>query len=158
MARQKSSTGKEIKVLEPITPVQQAFIEALLQGKNVTESAICAGVSRRTACTWLHDPEHPVHLEYEKQRIAQQQNFYVRIAGIHEAALKAIEESLSESAPLGLRFQAARFIYQTHLQHLAGVRQAKRPFDLVKAAGEMENDREYFDTYTSHKLRNLPDS
>jgi transposase len=153
----RKSTSKEIKVLEPITPQQQTFIEALLQGKNISEAAIIAGISRRTASYWLNDPEHQVYLEYEKQRLTQQQNFTSRIATIHEAALQAIEASLSEEAPLPLRLKAAQFIYQTHLQQVCNVRQARQPFSLVKDEGDAMSNREHFENFGSYHLNRLPD-
>lgn len=155
MARKNTTT--EIKVLDPITPQQQTFIEALLQGKNISEAAIIAGISRRTASYWLNDPEHQVYLEYEKQRLAQQQDFNSRIAGIHEAALQAIEASLSEEAPLPLRLKAAQFIYQMHLQQVSNVSQARRPFDLIKTEGSTVDDRDHFEMFSGHHLDRLPD-
>lgn len=113
--------ASERRELEPIAPNQQSFIEALLSGESISRAAMLAGIARRTATYWLADPEHPVYIEYEKQRIQRQQEFHARIAALHELALKAMEDTLSPVAPPGVRFQAAKFLYEKHLERFCGV-------------------------------------
>src|SRR6266567_4330920 len=124
MPRKKAS--EESTALEAITDTQQTFIQALLSGKNITEAALVASVSRRTATYWMMHNNNPVRIEYEKQRLALRQEFYNRVATLHELALKALEDSLSPDAPPAIRFQAARFLYEAHLQAYFG---AARPRD-----------------------------
>lgn len=143
--------------LEPITEKQQTFIESLLAGKSITASALIAGISRRTATYWLADPMHTVSVEYEKRRILQQQEFYARIANLHELALKAMEETLAPESPPALRFAAAKYIYEKHLQHLFSVRTADPPFELAKREADSEKEREYFMDYGHQHIARIPE-
>jgi phage terminase small subunit len=145
------------KALEPITEKQQSFIEALLTGKNISEAALIAGISRRTATYWLADPEHPVCVEYEKQRITARQEFYSRVASLYEKALKAMEDALSEAAPPAIRFQAAKFLYEKHLEQLCGVRAPDRAQQLVEIESNLVQEREYFQTYNAYRINQIPD-
>lgn len=118
MARKRKATTESDQaqaVLEPITPIQQRFIEALLTGKNITEAALVSGVSRRAACYWLDDEKHPVRVEYDKQCIVMREEFQRRIASIHNLALKALEDLLAPSTPPFIRIQAVKMIYEAHL-------------------------------------------
>jgi hypothetical protein len=151
------NTPLQEKALEPITEKQQSFIEALLSGKTISEAALIAGISRRTATYWLADPQHPVTLEYEKQRILARQQFYRRVASLHEKALKAMEDALSEAAPPAIRFQAAKFLYEKHLEHLCGVRAPERAQQLVERESNLAQEREYFQTYNASRIKQIPD-
>ncbi len=140
-----------------ITENQQRFIEGLLSGKSISDAALLAGLSRRTVTYWLADPEHPVTLEYEKQRILARQQFYERVAHLHELAFKAMEDALSEAAPPGIRFQAAKFLYEKHLEPLCGVRAPDRAQQLVERESNLAQEREYFQTYNAYRINQIPD-
>ncbi len=127
----KRDTNNERAILEPITELQQRFIEALLTGKNISDAATMVGISRRAATYWLL-PGTPIRLEYEKQRIAYKQEFYSRIANLHTLTLKALEDSLSSEAPPMVRFQAAKYLYEAHLQHFCNARIPAEASELVK--------------------------
>jgi hypothetical protein len=154
MARKKATGGQ---VLEAITPAQQTFIEALLAGKSIKQAAMLAGVSRRTATYWLSETDHPVALEYEKQRAYRRQELSNRVANIYELAFKAIEDALSPEAPPGIRWQAAKLIYEKHLEQLCQIRPAPEPLTLVKEVAEQAGDQTWFETWEKHKLLSLPD-
>lgn len=126
-----SQEGGTCEVLEPITPSQQTFIEALLSGKSVTAAALTAGVSRRAGVYWLHTRNHPVRREYEKQRLNGQALLAARVAGLHELAFKALEDLLAATSPPAVRFQAAKLIYEAHLQDLCEVQPPQLTFDLI---------------------------
>jgi hypothetical protein len=149
MARQKAASkaespdAGECEVLEPITPAQQLLIEALLSGKSVTVAALSTGVSRRAAVYWLHTPGHPVRREYEKQRVNSQVLLASRVAGLHEAAFKALEDLLLPTAPASVRFQAAKLIYEAHLKDLCEVTPPQLSFDLIDSeTDQMWKNRE----------------
>src|SRR5438874_4938290 len=119
MARRKAhkeDAQEEMQVLEPITPVQQQFIEALLTGKNITDAAMTAKISRRAATYWMNDAGNPVRREYEKQRLAALSHVTSRVASLHELAFKALEELLAPTAPPAVRFQVAKLIYESQLR------------------------------------------
>ena len=107
---------RKTQVLEPITPQQQSFIEALLTGKSITDAALTAKLSRRAATYWMNDAHHPVRMEYEKQRLASLATVASRVASLHGLAFSALEDLLAPSAPPAVRFQAAKLIYEAHLQ------------------------------------------
>jgi hypothetical protein len=157
MARQKAVSKTESRELEPIAPNQQSLIEGLLSGKSISQAALAASISRRTATYWLADPEHPVYIEYEKQRIQQRQEFYGRIAALHDLALKAMEDALSPVAPPGIRFQAAKFLYEKHLQHLCGVQVPSSPHSLVNEQTRSVPDNDLFELLNEQKIDRLPD-
>jgi hypothetical protein len=156
MPRSKQRT-ETTTALEPITEKQQSFIEALLSGKNISDAALLAGISRRTATYWLADPENPVCMEYEKQRIMARQEFYGRVAGLHEKALKAMEDALSEEAPPTIRFQAAKFLYEKHLAQLCGVRDPVRAQELIERESNLAHEREYFQQFNAYRIDQIPD-
>lgn len=139
MARKKSTdeTG-----LVMITDAQQNFIQSLLSGKSIQEAAILAGVSRRAATYWMMN-NNPVRLEYEKQRLAIKEQFYSRIASLHEQALKAMEDSLSPDTPPAIRFNAAKFLYEAHLQHFSNVAWPGDSEKLVKAELKAGREKSY---------------
>lgn len=153
-AKAKQSESTE---LWAITENQQQFIEGLLAGKSISDAALLAGLSRRTVTYWLADPEHPVTLEYEKQRILARQQFYERVAGLHEKALKAMEDALAEKAPPAIRFQAAKFIYEKHLDQLCGVRSPDRAQQLVERESNLVQERDYFRSFSADRLNRVPD-
>ncbi|HEY4385196.1 MAG TPA: hypothetical protein VGN34_12100 [Ktedonobacteraceae bacterium] len=155
MARLK--TVKNEQALEVITERQQTFIEALLSGKSITDAALITGISRRAATYWLSNPEHIVNEEYEKQRALQLQNFRARIAGIHEATLKAIEDALSEASPPAIRFQAAKLIYEKHLERYGNVRMPSSALDLAKAETRQVEDRASFQRFDEKYLPYVPE-
>lgn len=155
MARLKAVKNEQ--ALEPITEKQQVFIEALLSGKSITDAALITGISRRTATYWLADPTHPINIEYEKQRALQLQNFHERIAGIHEAALQAIEDALGKASPPAIRFQAAKMIYEKHLERYGSVRIPDSALGLVKSETKRMEGREYFQHYEQKYLPYIPE-
>jgi hypothetical protein len=110
-----------IITVEVITPQQQQLIELLLSGKSITDAAKIAGVSRRTACYWLHDEDSPFRREYDLQRIRQYSEFRERVSNIHHMALQALEDMLSPDAPPLLRFQALKMVYEAHIKDHAGM-------------------------------------
>ena len=85
------------------------------------------------------------------------QEFYSRVASLHEKALKAMEDSLSEAAPPAIRFQAAKFLYEKHLEQLCHVREPDRAQQLVERESNLAHEREYFQTYDAHRLKHIPD-
>lgn len=154
----RKATGREVKVIEPITPQQQTFIEALLAGKSISEAALVAGVSRRSATYWLHDGEHPVTVEYEKQATLHRQQFYDRVANIQSLALKAIEDALSEEAPPALRLKTAMFIFESQLQHLIPrARVPAQPVDLVEQELKIVGERHHITVFSGDKFAKVPD-
>lgn len=135
MARKKKATSESDQaqaVLEPITPIQQRFIEALLTGKNITEAALVSGVSRRAACYWLDNEKHPVRREYDKQRVAMRDEFQRRIATIHNLAFNALEDLLAPSTPPFIRVQALGMVYKPHLQPHADIVWPGAPAEIVR--------------------------
>jgi hypothetical protein len=125
-------------VLEPITPLQQTLLDALLSGKSITEACAVTGIPRRTVTRWLSQSTHPVRVEYEKQRLSMVQQFRQRIGAIHDKALAAIEAALSESAPLALRFAAGKFLYEQNLQEFCNVVWPNDSAQLVKDEVDLE--------------------
>lgn len=157
MPRKSKQAESDTTELWAITENQQRFIEGLLAGKSISEAALLVGMSRRTVTYWLADPEHPVTLEYEKQRILARQKFYERVAHLHELAFKALEDSLAEAAPPAIRFQAAKFLYEKHLEALCGVRAPDRAQELVERESSLVHERDYFQQFNAHKLARVPD-
>jgi hypothetical protein len=165
MARKKIITEDEQEqtVLAPITPAQQLFIEGLLCCKSLTQSARRAGVSKRAAIYWMNDPKHPVRIEYEKQCQVMRETFRTRIVGLHELALSALEDLLSPGAPPGVRFAAARMIYEAHLQPLSNVEQPPAPDSLVESEVERMFDplapgrRNQIYLYDDHNRERIPE-
>lgn len=126
MARQKN------QVLEPITPQQQSFIEALLSGKSITDAALTAKLSRRTATYWMNAAHNPVRMEYEKQRLVALATVTSRVATLHGLAFKALEDLLAASSPPAVRFQAAKLIYEAHLQEFCKPTPPQSTVELVE--------------------------
>jgi hypothetical protein len=115
MTRRKTDVEEEsMAVLQPVTPLQQQFIEQLMSGRSVTESALFVGIGRRTACRWLEDGQ-PVYIEYEKQRLQHLQEVRNRTASLHSQALAALEDGLAGDAPLAIRLATARFILERNM-------------------------------------------
>jgi hypothetical protein len=112
-----SNNGKlesdQAPALEPITPVQQAFINELLTGKSITGAALIAGVSRRAATYWLQG-ETSVRIEYERARMAAQQKFYDAYNGLVEKAMEQLDAALESPQSREMRFAAAKFIFTLH--------------------------------------------
>jgi hypothetical protein len=156
MPRAKSKQSDDTEVWA-ITENQQRFIEGLLAGKSISDAALLAGMSRRTVTYWLADPEHPVTVEYEKQRILARQQFNERVARLHELAFKAMEDSLSEAAPPALRFQAAKFLIEIHLEHYCRVSTPERAQELVEREATLVGERDYFQQFSAHRLDHVPD-
>lgn len=115
MRRKAESGAADTQVLEPITPIQQRFIEALLTGQSISAAARLVGIAKRTAMYWLADREGVVRIEYEKQRAQALATLAQRISGLYESALKALEDSLAPEAPLPIRNQTARWLADAHL-------------------------------------------
>jgi hypothetical protein len=138
MKRQRTSDDDN-KPLAPITPIQQAFIEHLLTGKTITQSARLAGCSRRAATYWMADSENAVRIEYDKQRAYAQQELDNRVAKIHNLAFTALEDMLSPKSPPFMRMQALKLLYESHLSPLFVVRHPKSPIGLV--GSELEQHR-----------------
>lgn len=149
--------SRETEILEPITPLQQTFIEALLSGKTIKEAATLSGVSRRTATYWLSDGNHPVTIEYEKQLAYRRQELTGRMATIYDLALKAIEDALSPEAPPGIRWQAAKLIYEKHVEPMCQTRPAQPSVTLLKEAAGQVDEQTFFETYDKYKLLSHPD-
>jgi hypothetical protein len=145
------------KALEGITPRQQTFIELLLSGKSISDAALEAGISRRTATYWLANPEHSVTIEYEMQRIVQRQRFQARVAALHEKALAAMEASLDAEAPPAIRFQAAKFLYEQHLASHFNMQPPGRPQELVEKETDQAGDYIHFLKYDADRLDAIPD-
>lgn len=140
--------------LQSVTPIQQTFIEHLLQGKSISDAALSTGISRRTATYWLHDQEHAVTIEYEKQVMQLYQAHHERMENLHNLALKAVEDALSEEAPGDLRLKAARFIIENRIGRAS---LPSTPFDLVESMTKSMSARYHLDTYDAHHLGSVPD-
>lgn len=141
---------QQLVVVDPITPVQQSFIELLLTGKTIAESALLAGVSRRAATYWLHDTEHPVRREYELQRARQRQELSRRVSNIHGLALTALEDLLSPDAPVGIRFQTFKLLYENHLKESLNLSLPVQPAVLVE-----EETQQYFNSADPQKVNGV---
>lgn len=139
MARKKVEESTDLQV---ITDTQQNFIQALLTGKSIKEAAILAGVSRRSATYWMMS-NNPVRLEYETQRLALKEQFYSRIARLHGLALQAMEDSLSPDAPPIVRFNAAKYLYEAHLQRYSSVAWPADADDLAQAELHAAREKTY---------------
>ena len=144
MRRQKDATpeGDTHKSVNELTPIQLRFIEYLLAGKNLSEAALLAGVSRRAACYWMNDTESVVHCEYERLRQAQQQEFQARVTGLHDLAFKALEDSLKSPVP-GIKFAAAKLIYEAKLQERCETPAAHSSLELVRDFTRGYYDEQY---------------
>ena len=115
MAGRKITRAKQadVTVIEPITPQQQQFIEALLAGHTTSEAALMAGISRRTVYYWLQEDNHPVTLEYEKQAAILYQTNRERLKNIRNMAMQVIEDALSAESPIAIRIKVAEFVLST---------------------------------------------
>jgi hypothetical protein len=106
-------------VVTAITPLQQTYIEHLLSGKNITEAALASGISQRTAARWLA-LGHPVHVEYEKQRLQVLAEFRSRMSTLTGMAIDTLQAALSSEVDLKTRIDVAKFLYTQQLSHGPG--------------------------------------
>jgi hypothetical protein len=100
--------------LEQVKATQQRFVELLLTGKSIAEAARVLQISRRTATYWMQQDTF-VRYAYEHERQCAATAFRERIAKLHDLALTALEEALSDETQPVLRLSAARFIYSSNL-------------------------------------------
>lgn len=153
-----TTTSRDVRVLEPVTPVQQTFIELLLSGRSISDAALQAGISRRTATYWLHDPSSPVTIEYQKQASLKRDTFYQRMANLQGLALQAIEDALSADSPPHVRLKVATFIYEQQLQHLGRPHTIPDPpAELVAQELKSVSDRQHVEMFSFAELESLPD-
>lgn len=119
-----------------LTPLQHAFIDALLTGKNISQAARIAGCSSRAALYWLSDPDCPVKAVYEERRAALTAKFDERIAKLHDLTLNALEDLLSKKTPPFIRVQAVKMLYEAHLQEHGNVKQPGDAKELIGSEAE----------------------
>ena len=141
----------------PLNEKQHQVIDLLLTGKSITEAADEVGISRRAVTYWLHDAIGLFRMEYERRRIELRQEFRQRIAKLHDLALSALESSLSEDAPPAVRFQAAKFLYESHISTYANMKPARDADDLIENEVEQAKAREHFQKWDAHYIDAIPD-
>lgn len=140
-----------------LTERQQLFIEQLLTGKNITEAANEAGISRRAATYWMHSDDHLVRLEYDRLRLVAREDFRKRVANLHNLALEALEDALAKNAPPGIRFAAAKFLYEAHLRSIADMIRPYEPDELVKQQVNEIKEKAYLEQFDGHYMNRIPD-
>jgi hypothetical protein len=139
--------------LEQISALQQKFVELLLTGRNISDAALEAGISRRMATYWMQ-PGHFCRFAYEHERVKLHDAFMARIVKLHDMTLKALEDALSEGAPPQLRYATARYLFGLHLAQYASAAPLKRAEELsddiideAKTRGLLRyNDHTYLQT------------
>jgi len=139
-----------------LTERQQLFIEQLLTGKNITEAANEVGISRRAATYWLHSDDHLVRLEYDRLRLVAKDAFRQRIANLHNLALEALEDALAKNAPPAIRFAAAKFLYEAHLQSIADMIRPYGPDELVRQEVNEVKEKAYLEQFDGHYMDRIP--
>jgi len=153
MARQKALSVLEPRTLEPITSNQQTFIEYLLSGRNISQAALLAGISRRTATYWLADPAHRSRWNTKSSAYSSSRNSRTGSRPGSRICMswpfKAMEDALAPDTPPAIRFQAAKFLYEKHLEHLCKVQGARSPQDLVEKQTKVVDERDHFQKWTS---------
>jgi hypothetical protein len=148
---------KAVEIIQTeLTERQQLFVEQLLTGKTITEAANEVGISRRAATYWLHSDDHLVRLEYDRLRLMAKDAFRQRIANLHDLALKALEDVLAEDAPPGIRFAAAKFLYEAHLRDVGGMNTPYEPEKLVKQEVHEVKEKAYLEQFDGHYMDCIP--
>src|SRR5579859_3688808 len=148
----KSHQDDNHPALEPITPLQQAFITHLLTGKNITQAAHLAGISRRTATYWMADGESPVCREYSRQKSFAEKELADRVAKINSLAFDALEDMLAKTTPPFIRMQALKLLFEAQLAPLFKVRHPQSPTDLVKNRLAQQRHDEEIDGFSNVHL------
>lgn len=110
---------------ETLTSVQLAFIKSIICGSSIAAAARVAGISRRTATTWMQ-PDHEIRQSYERLKAQYHASIFERLKRIQMLSLEALEASLSPEAPVPVRFTAAKFIYE---QSFSGLGHHTLPHD-----------------------------
>lgn len=108
----RKNTEKAAPIEQALTAQHDIFIAALMTGTSIHNAAALAGVSRRSASTWLQ-PGHPARAEYERQRSELSRKTMDRIGKLREMAIDAMEAALTSEVDV-VRFNAAKFIYTEH--------------------------------------------
>jgi hypothetical protein len=110
-----AAENQDITTVDPITPKQQQFVELLLRGNTLKQSAKLVDISNRTALYWLHSG--PVREEYNLQLAQMRSTLRDRVQNIQDMALDSLEYFLSADAPPELRFRTMKMILESGLQH-----------------------------------------
>ena len=85
---------------------RERAINALLVGKNVTQSAAAAGISRQTLSKWLHEDDALV-AELNLRRQELWQAYRQRLLHLTDNALAALSQLLTTSRSERIRLTAA---------------------------------------------------
>lgn len=86
-----------------------AVIEATIAGKSMAEAAKEAGIARRTAASWISDPDHPVGSALAEIRESVIRRARGRLRDLADVAVDALREVLTDpEAPHAAKISAVR--------------------------------------------------
>ena len=91
-----------------------AFAAAVAGGKSVTDAAVEAGVSRRTATRWFGEDD--VRAEVERLRRSTLSHARERLLGLVDSAADALAEVLAGVSASAPRVAAARTVFASALR------------------------------------------
>lgn len=102
--------GEQLPPPPKLSPLQIAFIEQLLTGKNISKAALAAGISRRCAVRWMQ-PDAPVALAYERRRLALEDASTAQLQKLYDMTWQTFEAMLT-GKDKHLRFAVAKLLYE----------------------------------------------